>query len=191
MLHLKTLKSDLDSLKLKYEVLKSKQLVGRKEEKLERAGTTIEAEILNHKDPTNDVEKLIRENEKLEKTVARLRKKADDRKKTLRQLFELMTEKEKELNVYKWTMGSRNAEKYIQMVQSHVEQKQKEIEGKFKKLKNRFIEKEEELVELEKRVANLSLYLFKNHKTQLESSNEKLSKILICEGKVARSFKLF
>jgi len=191
MLHLKNLKSDLDNLKLKYEVLRSKQLVGRKEEKLEKANRTIEAEILQHKGTTNEIEKLIQENEKLEKTVVKLRKKADDRKKTLRQLFELMTEKEKELNVYKWTMGSRNSEKYTQMIQGLIEQKQKELEGKYKKLKKKFAEKEEELAKLEKKMTSLKATISKANKSKFESPNEKLSKLLASEEKVYLSIKFF
>jgi len=163
IVHLKSLKSDLDNLKVKYEALKSKQLVDRREERpsttavpidrLERRERSIEADTKNV--ASEAMEKLRIENEKLEKIVARLRKKADDRKKTLRQLFELMTEKEKELNVYKWTMGAGNSEKHLNKVKEMIEAKRAELEVDFEKIKKKLGHREEELWKLEEKVSKL------------------------------------
>ena len=142
-------------------------------------------------DLAEDNERLSKENEKLGKTVQRLRKKADDRKKTLKQLFELMTEKEKELNVYKWSAGAGINTKSMQAVEEVINKRYKDIEKMCDKMQGKLNQKEKDLLVLEANVSDLKKLQFKSGKDlnidtedkkhQKSRSKEKLDKYNIIE----------
>jgi len=66
-----------------------------------------------------------------------------------------MTEKEKELNVYKYTIGAGNSEKHLNKVKEMVEAKRAELEVDFEKIKKKLGHREEELWQLEEKVSKL------------------------------------
>lgn len=167
------LKSDLDNIKAKYDALyneKKRQLNERARSGAGRLKETIENILeadkghkanklresvsgnLTLKEMSQDNERLHRENEKLAKAAARLKKKADDRKKTLRQLFELMTEKDKELNVYKWTMGAGAGQKQLQLIQDQINKKNRELQKYIEQLEKELTQKEKFMFQLEQDV---------------------------------------
>ena len=177
--NISSLKADLDSLKSKYEVLahdkgrrppsvSKHEVVNQAEDRSRRMSREKAVAVVSEdlsgklKEANAKNEKIHHENEKLEKTVIRLRKKADDRKNTLRQLFELLTEKEKELNVYKWNMDVNNNQKQMQSFKELMEKSQKEIEKKCEGLESQIFQKEKDFIRLEQNLIIVRQTLVKN-----------------------------
>ena len=192
--NISTLKADLDNLKSKYEVLAHEkgrrppsssklEVLNQTEDRSRRMSrekvANVASEDLNGKlkEANAKNEKIHHENEKLEKTVIRLRKKADDRKNTLRQLFELLTEKEKELNVYKWNMDVNNNQKQMQSFKELMEKSQKEIEKKCEGLENQIFQKEKDFVRLEQNMTTVRQMLVKNTMRMEELEERELKQV--------------
>lgn len=184
------LRADLEDLKAQCEALKHERVLQAKEKDANRDSQEIgqgeikgerrghshkprESREIKLNELTEDNERLFKENEKLGKTVVRLRKKADERKKTLKQLFELMTEKEKELNVYKWSAGAGINTKSMQAVEEIVSKKYKEMEKTCDKLQGKISQKEKDLVVLEAKVSDLKRLQSKSSKELKIDTEEK------------------
>ena len=102
-------------------------------------------------DLTVQKENLTKENLKLLKVVKKLHRKAEDRKKNLKQLFELMTEKEKELEQYKSgktgvvDSANREAREEAVLKQQKLEKDIKKKEKELRKLEEDIAEKKKEV----------------------------------------------
>jgi len=174
------LNSELTNLKAKYrEVSNERQRLN--EENLILKGKNVPKDLMKRvEDLSSQKENLSKENLQLLKVIKKLHRKAEDRKKNLKQLFELMTEKEKEIAQYKQNQGKTPAESKSE----ETTQKEKILES----LNSQIKQKETELQNLEETLAkkNQDLKsqsrghkrLLSEHISELERRKHKLEEVL-------------
>ena len=105
-------------------------------------------------DLTSQKENLTKENLQLLKVIKKLHRKAEDRKKNLKQLFELMTEKEKEIEHYKKNQLKNMALDQGTKGDDGSKNKNGERERRHDVLDSEIKRKEKELKQLENLISN-------------------------------------
>jgi chromosome segregation ATPase len=101
-------------------------------------------------------ENLTKENAKLTKNSKKLEQKADERKKNLKQLFELLEEKEKELGFYK-TGPALGLTNHAERLEDLIKEKSLELESQYQAVEQQLKEKSEELDKLTSFITTISL----------------------------------
>lgn len=146
-------------------------------------------------------DKLAQDNAKLVKVAKNLEQKADERKKNLKKLFNLMAEKEKELNVYKSNYNSANKtnnESFSQMskkLEGLVNQRQNEMAQRCEELGEALEDRERALRHLEEVVVDLrntvlSMQQIKEHQEILTTKGTGVRFLIIIKLKIKSVLKM-
>ena len=107
-------------------------------------------------------EKLSKDNAKLVKVAKKLENKASERKETIRKLYEMVSEREREISLYKNGAVNNNniLPQFIKQIETNIYQVESEMIIKYEKLRKDLQVKEKEISNLEELVSRFKQHSF-------------------------------
>ena len=150
------LKEDLRSLRQEFSSLKMKfEKVNDEKARVLQENTLLKTKFLAQGNNSNKIKELQEQNEslvqdklKLGRIIKKLEKKAEERKKNLKQLFELLTEREKELEKLKDATVYASVKGRPVQVEDLIRSREKDMQAKLQQIEYRLKIKENELNDL-------------------------------------------
>ena len=115
---------------------------------------------------TEHNDRLAKDNTKLVKVAKKLEQKAEERKKNLKKLFELMAEKEKELGFYKnnYNKSTDTSSQVVKKLEDSIQDTSNELLKRYEKIAKIVQEKEQVLQYLEESISRVLPHVL-NHKS--------------------------
>lgn len=109
-------------------------------------------------------EKLSKDNAKLVKVAKKLENKASERKETIRKLYDMISEKEREINLYK-NNNSSVLPHFVKQMETSIYQVESEMIIKYEKLRKDLQSKEKEISNLEELFSRFRQHSFVSKKS--------------------------